>query len=160
MYHELKQVCEASFRNPAAYLHGFLSSPPRSLFSTPTSSNKTPLLVGINVMHRILWITIFTFSHEVGRFNPCRGERGVEIDQAASESHGDQAQSVTRRRQAASCGFQKGSLCYCIRYFLRLNQSDIFFRTNRPYPSKVRRWPTWRVWFPRSSLSSPARTRS
>merc|ERR1719471_1127982 len=40
------KVCEASFRNPAAYLHGFLSSPPRSLFSTPTSSNKTPLLSG------------------------------------------------------------------------------------------------------------------
>lgn len=40
------KVCEASFRSPAAYLHGFLSSPPRSLFSTPSSSHAQSLRSG------------------------------------------------------------------------------------------------------------------
>merc|ERR1712066_1118835 len=40
------KVCETSFKNPAAYLHGFLSSPPRSLLSTPTSCHTPALRAG------------------------------------------------------------------------------------------------------------------
>ena len=43
--------------------------------------------------------------HEVGRSDPSRVERRVEVDEAASEGHGGKAQGVERGRQAAGGRF-------------------------------------------------------